>query len=142
MTINSKKDLRKLKSLLEQFWKNDAVPFFEYWSDLRSLLPFIETSVPSELAEILSHRLIEKKMIIWKLCSHPQYDFFIQERKEILEKAMRRNPQKKNLSEMYSAIEVMEDRLINVEPLYVWDDSLLIPKPYKGIMPKTISNSI
>lgn len=133
--LKNESDLSKLKGLIELFWEQDARPFFEYWKDLRAFLPFIETSDISVIAEVLGNRIIEEKMIIWKLCNHPGYSGFVEQRKTLLVNALKLQPNNKDYAVALDNIVSMEEQLVHVEPIYDWDDSYRNPKSYKGVLP-------
>lgn len=139
--ILSEVTLNEFKQMLERFLIEDALPFFDYWSDIRSLLPFIETSDITVIAEVLRSRVIEKKMIIWKLCSHPSYNDFVEKRKAIIENALKSQPDNSSYLSVLKDIKAMEVKLEKVQPLYEWDESFLNVKTFKGINPKILNKA-
>lgn len=136
ISLNTASDLVQLKLKVEQFWKEEAKPFFEYWSDIRSFLPFLESSNISLWVQVLGKQAIESKMIIWKLCNHSGYQSFVDARKAILEDALEKQPENKRYLEVLESLVSMEKLLSSVDSLYEWDDSYLTPKPFKGVVPQ------
>ncbi|HAA15099.1 MAG TPA: hypothetical protein DCE41_26755 [Cytophagales bacterium] len=133
--INREDDVLTLKGLIERFWREEAKPFFLHWSDIRSFLPFLESSDPSIWVRVLSNFTIESKMIIWKLCDHPGYQDFVEKRKEILNHAISGQPSNKSYLEVLQRVTTMEKHLEELSPIYAWDESYLTPNPFKGILP-------
>lgn len=112
--------------LIKIYYEQVAVPFFNYFKDVRALLPFIEKSGVEYLRDIFTSSGIEKKAIIWKLFKHPNYSEYIEDVVKIYQDAIQKMPHIGSFKESLALIEKIED----VKPIYNWDDIYLIAKPF------------
>lgn len=132
--FESEEEVSVVIELLKKFIIQDAFPFFEYWNDLRVLLPYLELDHNDVMG---SYRVIGnwqfKKAAIWYLTSHPKYQEFVDFHVERYESIINRND-----NNMKATIKGKEDfmnldyRLKASDPLYEWDSDYLIRKEFTG----------
>jgi hypothetical protein len=114
------------KQLIQNYIDTYPKPFFDYWTDIRCFLPFIETDDIRYVANtVFAGYGMKKKMIIWKLCNHPKYEAFKSERVQIYEKSIEKAPNDKGLQQEFKDLLKFLKRLNATPPLYDWDDSYL-----------------
>lgn len=77
--INDQESLTEICSLIKEFIKNEAIPFFNKWNSLKDLIPLLETSDIRELGKIFGGNGLIEKITILHLCDHPEsFDFYTQ----------------------------------------------------------------
>lgn len=129
LELNSPVALETMRSLILRFVEQDALPFFEYWKDIRCFLPFIETSdIRNVVNNVFAGDALKKKMVIWKLCSHPQFEKLASDRLSIYEQAISDNPNDAPLKKESKAFQSFVKQLQRTEPLYEWDPEYLKQK--------------
>ncbi len=74
--FKTESDIDKGIAYVKSYIKEFAEDYFAYWNDIRAFLPFLESKNVRYLNDLLVGKGIERKLIIWKLCNHPNYDFF------------------------------------------------------------------
>lgn len=134
--IHTEDDIRKALRMVDRFVYQDALPFFDYWQDVRDFLPFIETDNIRIVAnDVFSGDGMKMKMIIWWLCQHPRYEAFKKERLEVYEKILKEDPSNTSEEKEYKNLLKFLKRLEKVTPTYDWDENYLIAKPYPIMKP-------
>ena len=124
LTIDSDAALERARVLIRQFIEQDALPFFSYWSDIRRFLPYLETEDIVVVAnDVFYNEGMEKKLIVWWLCGHPNYDKFKRERLAVYEDEM--ETLEAYDQRCYKSLLTAIKRLEKVKPLYEWDSSWL-----------------
>ena len=124
LTIDSDAALERTRVLIQQFIEQDALPFFSYWSDIRRFLPYLETEDIVVVAnDVFYNEGMKKKLIVWWLCGHPNYDKFKRERLAVYEDDMETLDAYDQ--RCYKSLLTTIKRLEKVTPLYVWDGSWL-----------------
>ena len=90
LSISNEDDLFNASELITQFYRQDALPFFNYWKDIRVFLPWLELEYDdlNGLNLVFLRDSVLKKIIIWYLTSHPHYEKFAQHHKDRLEKKL------------------------------------------------------
>ena len=76
-----------------------------------------------------------RKLIIWKLCNHPKYEFLQNEIFKSYEDYLKSNPNDNYEKRAFKEFKNIVKRLEKTSPLYDWDENYLEPKPFKGVMP-------
>lgn len=117
-------------SLIQTYIEQEALPFFNYWQDIRDFIPFLETDDINFLSNIFAGDALFKKIIIWKLCSHPQYNEFITKKTVALAKRLNEIPNDKFFKNSYNRFLKLLKTLEKTKPLYEWDETYLIQKPF------------
>lgn len=130
ISLNSEAELDKVCQLIQQYIQQEALPFFNYWRDIRDFLPFLETEDISYLSDIFSGDALFKKIIIWKLCSHPKFNEFTEKKTSQLEKRLAEIPNDSSFKKNYVKYIKILKTLEKIDPLHLWKDSYLIQKPY------------
>ena len=130
IVIKSIADVNTVSNLIEQFYYQDAKPFFEYWQDIRMFLPFVEEDNEAAI-ELLGNNYILRKMALWKLCDHPRYDKFVTQRVSILDNALQDDPENEDYMSVLKEINIKYEELKNVKSSYEWNPENLIIKPFK-----------
>ncbi|QYS89496.1 hypothetical protein [Flavobacterium davisii] len=126
----TEEDIDKGCALITKYINEIAIPFFNYWQDIRDFLPFLETNDNGFIADLFSGDGFYKKVIIWKLCSHPRYNELIEEMLEIFNVELKEAPKDKLLKKDYDRYIKIIKTLEKTKPLYEWDEKYLIQKPY------------
>ena len=123
----------RLVELIEKYMRQDAEPFFDYWTDVRVFLPYIEGDYYdfSKMTDALGD-LVMAKTVIWYQCAHPEYEdfvnFMIEKRKSrIVNEPDRRSGLEKTLPKLIA----LDKKLKESPPLYEWDPKYLIKKAFK-----------
>jgi hypothetical protein len=129
LKLTNDENIVKFKELVKAYIVQYSNPFFEYWSDWRLFLPFIENATLTGLHDYFAGYAIEKKLIIWKLCHHPKFEQYKEERKGVYENHLSQNPNDKVLQKEYKELMNLLNKLDKIKPLYDWDDKYLIAKP-------------
>ena len=78
---------------------------------------------------------LERKLIIWKLCNHPNYDSLLKQKLEGYANYVKVNPNQNASARKFKHLQQIAKRLEKTSPLYDWDEKYLEPKPFKGVMP-------
>lgn len=128
--LDNEAGIEKACLLIKQYIQQEALLFFNYWQDIRNFLPFLETKDNGFIADIFCGDGFYKKVIIWKLCSHPKYNELTEEMLDIFIKEIKESPKDKLLKKDYDKYIKILKTLEKTKPLYAWDDSYLIQKPY------------
>lgn len=124
LTIDSDAALEKARVLIRQFIEQDALPFFSYWSDIRKFLPYLETEDIVVVAnDVFYNEGMKKKLIVWWLCGHPNFEKFKRERLAVYEDEMQTLDAYDHRS--YKSLLTTIKRLEKEKPLYAWDSSWL-----------------
>ena len=132
LVLDREEDIGKATSLIKKFMQEYAEPFFDYWTDIRCFLTFIETEDLLYInMNVFAGYGMKKKMIIWKLCNHPRYEAFKKERVQVYEQSILKSPNDKGKQIEFKELLSFLKRLDTTKPLYEWDDSYLIAKPLK-----------
>ncbi len=130
LELTNDQNIEKFKELVKAYIVQYSYPFFDYWTDWRLFLPFIETDDIGYVANtVFAGYGMKKKMIIWKLCNHPKYDVFVNERLLIYDKFMAESPNDISLKKEYNELLTFLKKLEKIKPMYEWDDKYLIAKP-------------
>ncbi len=61
--------------------------------------------------------------------------FFLADRLKKYTEYIEKNPKEKATIRKFKLIQQIVKRLEKVKPIYNWDASYLVPKPFKGVMP-------
>lgn len=130
IAIDTEEGINSACQLIQQYIEQEATPFFNYWHDIRDFLPFLETDEISSLSDMFSGDALFKKIIIWKLCSHPQYSEFTTKKTAALTQRLNDIPNDKFFKNNYNRYLKILKTLEKTKPLYEWDYSYLIQKPY------------
>lgn len=130
VSLDNEADIDKACQLIQQYIEQEAIPFFNYWQDIRDFLPFLETKSNGFIADLFSGDGFYKKVIIWKLCSHPGYNELIEEMFEIFMQELKESPKDKLLKKDYDKYIKIIKTLEKTKSLYEWDKKYLIQKPY------------
>lgn len=130
VSLDNEADIDKACQLIQQYIEQEAIPFFNYWQDIRDFLPFLETKDNGFIADLFSGDGFYKKVIIWKLCSHPCYYNLIEEMLGIFKLELEETPNDKLLKKDYDKYLKIIKTLEKTKPLYEWDEKYLIQKPY------------
>lgn len=130
IAIDTEEGINSACQLIQQYIEQEATPFFNYWQDIRDFLPFLETDEISILSDMFSGDALFKKIIIWKLCSHPQYSEFTTKKTAALTQRLNDIPNDKFFKNSYNKYLKILKTLEKTKPLYEWDDAYLIQKPY------------
>lgn len=130
ISLDTEASVDKACEFIQQYIEQEAIPFFNYWQDIRDFLPFLETKDNGFIADLFSKDGFYKKVIIWKLCSHPGYDELVKKMLDIFEQELKESPKDKFLKKDYDKYIKILKTLENTKPLYSWDDSYLIQKSY------------
>lgn len=128
--LSNEESINKACQLIQQYIEQEAIPFFNYWQDIRDFLPFLETKDNGFIADLFSGDGFYKKVIIWKLCKHPGYNELIEEMLEIFMQELKESPKDKLLKKDYDKYIKIIKTLEKTKPLYDWDEKYLIQKPY------------
>lgn len=129
ISLANEEGIDKACELIKQYITQNAIPFFNYWQDIRDFLPFLETTqIP--LHNLFTGDPLLKKIIIWRLCSHPKYDILIEEKSNLLLKASLAKTKDKMFQKNYKKYLNLIKILENTKPLYEWDDTYLIKKEW------------
>ncbi|OAZ04118.1 hypothetical protein [Flavobacterium succinicans] len=130
VSLDTEAGIDKACQLIQQYIEQEAIPFFKYWQDIRDFLPFLETKDNGFIADLFSGDGFYKKVIIWKLCSHPGYNDLVEEMLEIFAQELKESPKDKFLKKDYDKYLKILKTLEKTKPLYEWDEKYLIQKPY------------
>ncbi|WP_456315326.1 hypothetical protein [Pseudomonas shirazensis] len=130
ISLDTEASVDRACEFVKQYIKQEAIPFFNYWQDIRNFLPFLETKDNGFIADLFSKDGFYKKVIIWKLCSHPGYEKLIDEMLDIFAEELKESPKDKFLKKDYDKYIKILKILEKTKPLYSWDDSYLIQKQY------------
>ena len=130
ISLDTEASVDKACEFIQQYIEQEAIRFFNYWQDIRDFLPFLETKDNGFIADLFSKDGFYKKVIIWKLYSHPGYDELVKEMLDIFEQELKESPKDKFLKKDYDKYIKILKTLENTKPLYSWDDSYLIQKSY------------
>lgn len=130
ISLDTEAGIDKACQLIQHYIKQEALPFFNYWKDIRDFLPFLETDDISLLSDIFSGDALFKKIIIWKLCSHPDFNEFTEKKTNQLTKRLHEIPKDKSFKKNYDRYIKILKTLEKTKPLYEWDEKYLIQKPY------------
>ncbi len=130
IVIKSIADVNTVSNLIEQFYYQDAKPFFEYWQDIRMFLPFLEEDNEAAI-ELLGNNYIIRKMTLWKLCNHPKYEEFVSTRISILENVLKEDSENEDYIDVLNTIKAKYRELREIQPDYNWNPDYLIVKPFK-----------
>lgn len=103
-------------------------PFFNSWRDIRDLLPLIENITPKMAFNLLGSGAVFKRLTIWKLCNHPEYEKRINERIKQFSESQKNNPGEIQFERFLTSAIQLSEVLSKTEPLYNWDPAYLIPK--------------
>ncbi len=68
--IESEEDIDRLIDLLMKFIENEALPFFNRWSNFLSLYDFIQNKSLNQLWDILGQFAPMKRAVIYRLCNN------------------------------------------------------------------------
>ncbi|WP_431244900.1 hypothetical protein ACQ9BO_12160 [Flavobacterium sp. P21] len=128
--LDTESGVEKACHLMRQYIQQEALPFFNYWQDIRDFLPFLESDDINFISDIFYSDALFKKIIIWKLCSHPQYNNFTDKKTEQLTKRLLEIPKDKSFKKNYDRYIKILKTLEKTKPLYEWDEKYLIEKPY------------
>ncbi len=128
LELTNDQNIEKFKELVKAYIVQYSYPFFDYWTDWRLFLPFIENATLTGLHDCFAGYAIEKKLIIWKLCSHPKFELYKQERKEAYENYLSQNANDKDRLKEYKDLMNLLNKLEKIKPMYEWDDKYLIAK--------------
>ena len=116
------------KQLIQTYINTYPKPFFDYWTDIRCFLPFIETADGRKLNDYFTGYPTERKMIIWHLCNHPKSKEFTNETLKSWEEYSEANPNDAIFKRWTKNMQRIVKVLSKTPPLYEWDDSYLIAK--------------
>ncbi|OOV29854.1 hypothetical protein BXU11_08320 [Flavobacterium sp. LM5] len=130
ISLDTEAGIDKACQLIQEYIEQEAIPFFNYWQDIRDFLPFLETKDNGFIADLFSGDGFYKKVIIWKLCSHPCYYNLIEEMLGIFKLELEETPNDKLLKKDYDKYLKIIKTLEKTKPLYEWDEKYLIQKPY------------
>lgn len=118
--INSQSDLASVISLFKSFINEDALPFYENWSNLNVLYEYIKT-LPEE-REILSSTLgifyQLKKATIYRLCNDDSALDYIESYYERRKMIYSKYPDEVPAERYYNAAKELKDCLLNTNPKY------------------------
>ncbi|WP_405398984.1 hypothetical protein [Maribacter sp. Asnod2-G09] len=128
ISLVDEEGVEKACELLKQYITQKAIPFFNYWQDIRDFIPFLETDDPIFIQDIFCGDGVEKKVIIWKLCNHPKYQNYVQVLIQSYVDYLEENPNDKWAIKDFKKIKDIVKRLEKTEPLYTWDERYLIKK--------------
>jgi hypothetical protein len=133
--FKAESDIDKAIDYVKNYIKEFVNDYFTYWTDIRLFLPFLETKNVRFLNDLLVGKGIERKLIIWKLCNHPNYESFLADRLVKYKEYIEENPKEKATIKKFKHIQQIVKRLEKVKPIYDWNPSYLTPKPFKGVLP-------
>uniref|UniRef100_UPI002605A206 hypothetical protein n=1 Tax=Flavobacterium sp. TaxID=239 RepID=UPI002605A206 len=54
VSLDNEADIDKACQLIQQYIEQEAIPFFNYWQDIRDFLPFLETKDNGFIADLFS----------------------------------------------------------------------------------------
>ena len=117
-------NVESLTELLNLFHTNVASTFFEKWTDIRKLLPFLELEYDDFFNQnkLIKLNGLIKRMIVWKFCGHPKTEEYIAFHNERFEKILETNQSKKTVRDINKYKEI-RDNLMRSEQLYEWDEN-------------------
>jgi hypothetical protein len=128
ISLDTEENVEMACSLIYKFINQDAEPFFNYWKDIRDFLPFLETDDSMQIHSYFSGYGMEKKIVIWYLCNHPNFTKFIKDLIDSYIQYLNENPSDPWSKKDFKRLQSLLKRLEAVKPLYEWSDSYLIPK--------------
>jgi hypothetical protein len=134
LKLHTDESLIFAEKLIKKYIQDYAEPFFNYWNDIRCFLSFIENATLTGLHDYFAGYAIEKKLIIWHLCSHPKFNLYSKERRYAYENYLKDNPNDNARQKEYKELLKLLKRLEKISPLYKWDESYLISKPFSSPM--------
>ena len=132
ISLVDEEDVDKACELIKLYITQNAIPFFNYWQDIRDFLPFLETDDNGVIANIFSGDGFSKKVIIWKLCSHPNYELLTNGMLKMFAQEIEDSPNDKLLKKDYKKYLNLIKVLENTKPLYEWDEAYLIKKEWSS----------
>lgn len=117
---------------MELYITQDAIPFFDYWTDIRVFLPHIEGPYyDRRITQLLSNWALTK-LYIWYNTSHPEYDDFFEFLIARKKSRIQNEPDRKEeLEKALNEILDLDLQLRKSPPLYDWDPAYLIKKEFK-----------
>jgi hypothetical protein len=118
----SSKDLDALLPMINSYWNNNVKSFFDNWTSILDFVPIIENADNKKLIEIFDLHGRYKKLIIWRLCNHPEYDSYMDEIILLIENALKINPNEKFYHQHLNAHKELKEVLAKSFPLYEWDE--------------------
>ena len=127
--LSTEKDLQQSCQIIEQYVKQIAEPFFSYWQDIRTFLPFLETDDIRFLSTMFCGDALFKKLVIWKFCNHPNYEEYKIEKLKLIESRLQEKSNDKIYKRNYTKLKKILKTLEKTEPLYDWDNKYLEKKP-------------
>ena len=139
INIDSQQAIATAIELAQKANEQDIKPFFAYWHNITVLIPWLETERHDDWARInkpFGANALDKKLITWYQTNHPKYKEFKNFHLERFKSLMQEDPCDKELKEYLLSFESLIARLEKTSPIYEWNDSYLIPKPFKGVVPK------
>lgn len=126
ISLSTEEGVTQACELIKMYYEQVAVPFFNYFKDVRALLPFIENADLPNLHKTLLSDGIMKKAILWKLCNHSRFMEFKSFIEAIYNEDLAINANDKSALKGLEFFKQLED----VKPIYNWDDIYLIAKPF------------
>lgn len=133
ISLDTVVDLKRACELIQKFINQDAFPFFNYWQDIRDFLPFIETEDNSQVDDIFYGYGFYKKVVIWKLCSHRNFELLTKNMLNIFEKELKYSHGDTFLIKDFNHYNNILKCLEKVKPIYDWDENYLIKKPLETV---------
>jgi len=129
LSILNENDLFGVTEILTQFYHQDAMPFFNYWGDIRVFIPWLELDYDdiNGLNRVFLRDSVLKKIIVWYLTSHPYYERFAQHHEERLKKKLVMEPNNTVIKKRIKRLKTIRTRLEISDPLYQWNPNYLKP---------------
>ena len=130
--FDKESDVEKAFNLYRKFIEQDAIPFFNYWTDITVLIPYLETGFfEPDNYKALSGDWVVKRAIIWYQTSHPKFEEYYQFHMERYESLFETRPRdEKDIKKAIKKMNTVYKKLKNSDPLYEWDPAFLIKKPF------------
>lgn len=121
--------------LIEKFFKQDALPFFNYWEDIRTIIPWLESDYNNFMAmnKVFGNNALLKKCITWYQTSHPEYEKFKMYHKNRLHSLLKKQPNNVNLKKSNKIFNEVLESLEKLQPKFSWDANYLKFRPFKSL---------
>jgi hypothetical protein len=134
LSVMDEDDLIKGNELVSQFYKQDALPFFNYWKDIRVLLPWLELDYDdfAGMNKVFLQDSVLKKLIVWYLTSHPYYEDFVEYHESRLEEILAKQSKNLIVKKGLKRLREVRTKIELTKPIYQWSPEYLKPIEYKS----------
>jgi hypothetical protein len=133
LSIMDQNDLVKGSELVCKFYKQDVLPFSNYWKDIRVLLPWLELDYDdfAGMNKVFGQDSILKKIIVWYLTSHPYYGDFVEYHEDRLKGILAKQSKNAIVNKGLKRLKEIRAKIELSEPMYQWSAEYLNPNEYK-----------